>query len=163
MKQEFHEVLLYLFEQVFAEPGPRPLLPDQKAVAFTLQAAGFAPDEVNQAVSWLQVLLDCEIGIVAKKPRPLGLGSMRVYDPAELAKLGVSGISLLVLLEDAGLLDMESREAIINTAMAIEDIERLSLEQLRYIIVPVVFNKEGKQTLLTWIDRLDAQVRAKLH
>ena len=116
MKEGMFEVLLYLFENYIFDGVSFEL--DQKELARELVGAGFDDIEVNKAMVWLEGLIDaCERDLGGKGWRAQAASSIRFYTYQESERLKFQGISLLMRLESAGLLDQRSRETVIERVM----------------------------------------------
>ena len=107
------DILVYLFENyVHADACPEPA-----QLARKLTAAGFEEEEISEALDWLSGLRQLSDGErPAQVARP---GSLRVYADDELVRLGVECRGFLQFLENAGILDAECREMIVERALAL--------------------------------------------
>jgi Smg protein len=56
-----------------------------------------------------------------------------------------------MFLEQTGVLTPASRELVIDRVMALDD-EHLDLEQLKWIILMVLFNLPGEEAAYTWLE-----------
>ena len=79
--------------------------------------------------------------------------SQRIYSPEESARLGVEGIGFLLFLEQNGVLSPEAREQILEHALAL-DLEQVDLDQLKWVVLMVLFNQKDQATTLTWLEDL---------
>ncbi|MBI3897529.1 MAG: DUF494 domain-containing protein [Gammaproteobacteria bacterium] len=141
MKETVFDVLLYLFENYMHE-GPE-FNPDQKQLALELVEAGFQRGEIRKAIRWLEGLSaqrkDTATEALAGSPT-----AIRHYVSAECRKLGVECRGFLQLMEYNGALSPHLRELVIERAMAL-DLEEITLEQLKWIVLMVVGNQPGQE------------------
>jgi Smg protein len=141
MKETVFDVLMYLFENYMHE-GPE-FHPDQKQLAIELVEAGFHRGEIRKAFRWLEGLSaqrndNTVAGVIGKST------GMRYYTLAEMRKLDAECRGFLMAMERNGALDAHTRELVIDRAMAL-DLEEISLEQLKWIVLMVVGNQPGQE------------------
>lgn len=129
------DILVYLFENyVHADACPEPA-----QLARKLTAAGFEEDEITDALEWLSGLRQQSDG---ERPAQCArAGSLRIYADDELVRLGVECRGFLLFLENAGILDAECREVIIERALALDDPE-IELENLKVIVLMVLWQQD---------------------
>ena len=138
-----------------------------------LSSAGFERDEIQQALHWLDGLVNVADGICLTAPNdaaaPLDTGSpvwpaardsLRVYSPQEIEHLGPQGIACLRFLEDAGALSAELRELVIDRALAASEAP-LDLDDLK-IIIMMVYWRMGANPGLLVLDELSDDTRHRL-
>jgi Smg protein len=129
-----YEILVYVFENcqqadvAFDRPG----------VAKKLSAAGFEDSDISEALHWLA-------GVRAPQPEfsrlPDSRATFRAYAPRELAKLDAHCRGFLMTLEHSGILAPETREVVIERALAATG-DALTLDQLKLIVLMVLWNQE---------------------
>lgn len=148
MKENILDVLMYLFENYMDDDDQ--LSFDQESLKVELLAAGFPSVEISKAFNWLEGLAEqqlfAEDGIQTAF-------SMRVYLPEECEKLDVECRGFLLFLEQVGVLETLSRELVIDRVMAL-DIEEFNLEQLKWVILMVLFNQPGQEAAFAWMEDL---------
>jgi len=155
MKESILDVLLYLFEHYFTEDVPPPgelgfLDRDRLAngpLLDELTGAGFSPAEVHKAFDWLGALAE-------ERPEPSpgrADGPTRVYSSPELDKLDVETRGFLLFLEQHGVLDAHQRELVLDRAMALDQ-EELDLEDLKWVVLMVLFNQPGSEAAYAWME-----------
>ena len=129
------DILVYLFENyVHADACPEPA-----QLARKLTAAGFEEEEIAEALDWLSGLRQLSDGEgPAQCARP---GSLRIYADDELVRLGVECRGFLLFLENAGILDAECREMIVERALALGETE-IELDNLKVIVLMVLWQQE---------------------
>lgn len=147
MKETVLDVLMYLFDNY--EDEDVKLTPDQDALRGQLIEAGFAEREVNKAFDWLECLArnkdnDSPSGIT-------GSSASRIYHNKELEKLDTECRGFLLFMEQAGVLDYQDRELVIDRVMALES-EDIDLQQLKWVVLMVLFNQPGKEAVITWME-----------
>lgn len=147
MKETVLDVLMYLFDNY--EDGDVKLTPDQDALRGQLLDAGFAESEVNKAFDWLE-------GLATQKdnhyPTSItGNSASRIYNKKELEKIGTECRGFLLFLEQAGVLDLQDRELVIDRVMALES-EDIDLQQFKWVVLMVLFNQPGKEAVITWME-----------
>ncbi len=147
MKESMFDVLMYLFEHYMDESEREP---DRESLRTELVEAGFADGEVNKALAWLD-------GLAGQQLDPaLAVGpgrAMRVFSPEEIARLGVEARGFLLFLEQAGVLDHQTRELVLDRLMALDEGE-IDLEQLKWVVLMVLFNQPGREAEFAWIEDL---------
>lgn len=131
MNENVLDVLLYLFENFS--------LPDVGAsgdVRDDLDEAGFFPEEIDDAFSWLDAArADGSTGTVAPSA-----GAIRIYAGPELVVLDSECRGYIAQLEQAGVLDGAHRELVIDRLMALadDDFAPATLEQVRWVVMMVL-------------------------
>jgi len=141
MKQSVFDVLMYLFEN-YMEEGPE-FRPDQKALTHELAEAGFHSGEIRKAFAWLEGL-SSHRARGGRTAMQLDAHALRHYTFPEHNKLDPDCRGFLLAMEQNHLLDPQTRELVIDRAMALE-IEEITLEQLKWIILMVLFNQPGQE------------------
>ncbi len=159
MKETVLDVLMYLFDNY--EDDDVKIMPDQDALRCQLRDAGFADREVSKAFDWLE-------GLATQKddhyPSSIsGISTSRIFNPKELEKFDTECRGFLLFLEQAGVLDLQDRELVIDRAMALES-EDIDLQQLKWVVLMVLFNQPGKEAVITWMeDIVMDDLNASLH
>ena len=150
MKETVLEVLMYLFEHYFEDE--REVETDRDSLKHELLQAGFAEYEVNKAFSWLEALTAEQEPEDPHEPVPkAGITSIRVYTSEETRHLDLECRSFMLFLEQVGVLDGITREFVIDRVMALES-EDLDLEQLKWVILMVLFNQPGRESVYAWME-----------
>ena len=149
MKENILDVLMYLFENYMDEE----ILVnyDQELLKIELMEAGFPSIEVSKAFTWLEGLAEQQN--LLDTHRQGTTTSIRVYRPEECEKLDLECRAFLLFLEQVGALDMINRELVIDRVMAL-DSEEVSLEQLKWIVLMVLFNQPGHEASFAWMENL---------
>ena len=136
MKENILDVLIYLFENYMFEDEE--LEPDQETLIQELSMAGFDQVMIDRAFDWLENLagLCDDVENVGSKPGPK---AMRHYTEDEMNQLSVEVRSLLLSLENCGVLDGNSREMVIAqlTGLGVDGIE---VDHLKWVTLMVLSN-----------------------
>ena len=129
-----YDILVYLFENCqHAE-----LAYDRERVAKKLSAAGFEDSDISEALHWLAGV---RVPHSVREPLPDSRSTFRAYAPRELAKLDAQSRGFLLTLEHSGILNAETRELVIERALAANG-DTLSLEQLKLVVLMVLWNQQ---------------------
>ena len=130
-----YEILVYLFENF-----QRTEISDEKdRVARKLSAAGFDDSDISEALTWMAGVVRGPHRSFA--PLPDSGAASRAYAPRELAKLSAECRGLLAHFEHSGILSAQTREHVIERALAATG-DELTLEQLKLIILMVLWNQQ---------------------
>ncbi|MFA5627122.1 MAG: DUF494 domain-containing protein [Thiohalomonadaceae bacterium] len=146
MKQNVFDVLMYLFENYLEDEIA--IDDDQDTLEAALLEAGFRPNEIGKAFAWLEGLVELRGGARSVVDPS---SSLRVYAEPEQAKLDTECQGFILLMEQMGVLDMTTREMVIDRAMALEERE-VDLEQLKWVILMVLFNQPGQEEAFAWME-----------
>lgn len=171
------EVLVYVYENYWGETTcPEPRLLERK-----LNSVGFEPDEIRDALDWLDGLqlatrctlwtphdANAEAGESADDAAPLPESlalllnaapaleqsalSMRIYSATEQRKLGAECLGFITFLESSGVLPSTLREVVVDRAMATSG-PRLDLADLKLIML-MVFWSFGQEPDALILDEL---------
>lgn len=136
-----YDIFVYLFENCHRAD----LSDDGDLIAKKLSAAGFDESDISEALSWLAGVLHAPHRKLATLPGPSR--AIRAYAPKECAKLDAGCRSLVMHLENIGVLDPVLRELVVDRAMAAAG-RTLSLDQLKLIILMVLWNLETPSSRL---------------
>ncbi|GAB6047802.1 DUF494 family protein [Methyloparacoccus murrellii] len=145
MKENVFDVLIYLFEKFLDDDID--MQPDAEGVRSDLLEAGFPQGEVTKALDWLDTLTHRHEAPVVSSP------SFRVFSSAEMARLDAEGRGLIMFLEQCGILTPASRELVIDRVMAIDE-ERLTLENLKWMILMVLFSQPDEELAFARMEHL---------
>jgi Smg protein len=148
------EVLVFVYENYWrGDACPEPHQLERK-----LSAHGFEPDEIHQALVWLDGLNVAAEVICGPADAACDVeweqapsdASMRVYSVAEQDHLGAACLGFISFLEGAGVLPAALREIVIDRAMAADPV---SLDALK-IIVLMVYWRFGHEPDALILDEL---------
>ncbi|HEX6529661.1 MAG TPA: DUF494 domain-containing protein [Burkholderiales bacterium] len=129
-----YDVLVFVFENC----QQADLAYDRDRVAQKLSAAGFEDGDISEALHWLAGM---SLTPQVREPLPDSRRTFRAYAPRELAKLDAQCRGFLMTLEHSGILNAETRELVIERALAASG-EALSLEQLKLVVLMVLWNQQ---------------------
>jgi len=144
-----YDILVFLFENC----QQAELAYDRARVAKKLSAAGFEDSDISEALHWLAGMALAPN--TAREPLPDARTSFRAYAPRELAKLDADCRGFLMTLEHSGILSAETRELVIERALAASG-EALSLEQLKLVVLMVLWNQQTPTSRLVAEDLFSA-------
>ena len=147
MKENVLDVLLFLFEHYMDEDTE--LNPDQKELSEELTQAGFAPEDINKAVSWLDGLSHLQDSQLEQHSQTTK--STRIFSEEEKKKFSKESIGFLIFLDNIVAFESNIREMIIDRAMALEAPE-IDLEDLKWVMLLVLFNQPGQEAAFAWVE-----------
>jgi Smg protein len=152
------DVLVYLYENYWRPDA----CPEPKQLSRKLSAVGFEPEEIQDALRWLDGLADSAQSNVdspedadattASPASSVVLPSMRIYTEEEREVLNVASVGFLAFLESAGVLPPPMRELVIDRAVAV-GAGTMDLEDLK-VIVLMVFWSLGEEPDALILDEL---------
>ena len=146
------DVLQYLYER-FQEDELVPL-DKHKSIIKELEKVGFKLNEIDSALSWLDGLVDASSKSFAPvKPTN---SSIRVFHPHEMSSFSTEARGFLYFLEQAGVLDNHSREAVIDRVLALELKDSIDLDELKWVVNMVLFNLPDREEAAIWLENIDA-------
>lgn len=149
MKQTVIDILIYLFEHYFDDELV--IDADRDRLQSELRSAGFDAVQVSRAFEWLQGLATQEEDITYGSVD--GSSPNRVLTAEERLKIDLECQGFLIYLEQVGVLDPKSRELVIERVMALRS-EEIDIEQLKWIILMVLFNLPGREESFLWMEDL---------
>lgn len=150
MKENIIDVLLYLFENYIDSDDV--VKPDKDALETELEQVGFPEREIHRAFEWLENMTVVAESSAESEPRNQ-IASMRFYTDQELELLNAECRGYLLFLEQVGVLDAETREIVIERALAL-DADEIDLEQLKWVVLMVLFYQPGREVAFAWMEDL---------
>lgn len=148
------EVLVFVYENYWRGDA----CPELHQLERKLSAHGFEPDEIHQALVWLDGLNVAAQQICVPEesecewnPAPSD-ASMRVYSVAEQDHLGAECLGFITFLESSGVLPAALREIVVDRAMAAPG-DPVQLDALK-IIVLMVYWRFGHEPDALILDEL---------
>jgi Smg protein len=137
------EVLVFVYEHYWRGDA----CPELEQLGRKLTAHGFDPDEINDALVWLDGLnlaaqgtqLGPSEGAPSSGAALQSASSLRVYSIAEQDHLGAQCLGFVSFLESAAVLPAPMREIVIDRAMAAPG-DPVSLDDLKIIILMVYWS-----------------------
>ena len=160
MKDGVIDVLMYIFSSYADQDENLP--EDRDGIEADLRAAGFDSLEIEKAFDWLDGLAQGE----ADTEMMQSAGATRVLAPEESARLAYTAQGFLLFLEQSGVLTPKSREMVINRVMALESDSEVDIEELKWVVMMVLFNSSEEQdenTLMHYEDIVFADQPAVFH
>lgn len=149
MKENVLDVLMYLFEN-YLDDNEDETQADRESLTVELEQAGFPGNEINKAFDWLENLtLNPPDSELASEHRD----DFRVYAKPELERFGTECRGFIQYLENIGILDSTQREVVIGRIMAL-DSNDIELEQVKWIILMVLFNRPGQEEAFARMENL---------
>ena len=139
MKEGVIDVLMYIFSS-YADPEDK-LPEDREGIDADLRAAGFERLEIDKAFAWLDGLTETDSDSGAEQ----STGAMRVLADEERARLDYNAQGFLLFLEQSGVLTPRLREMVINRVMALESNSEVDIEELKWVVMMVLFNSSDEQ------------------
>ena len=139
MKEGVIDVLMYIFSSYADQDENLP--EDRDGIDADLRAAGFDPLEIDKAFEWLDGLAQVEDDSASAQ----SASSTRVLAPEESARLAYSAHGFLLFLEQSGVLTPKLREMVINRVMALDSESEVDIEELKWVVMMVLFNSADEQ------------------
>jgi len=159
MKENVLDVLVYLFENYMVDETD--FDHDQASLEGELQKAGFREGEITKAFSWIEGL--SEMQNEAAPFQLHGNPSLRIFTDRECEKLDLECRSLLLYLEQTGVLDHHSRELVIDRIMALGT-EETDTDIVKWVVLMVLFNQPGQEAAYAWMeDYVFEETASRLH
>lgn len=145
------DVLMYLFETYIHSDVE--LNVDQEKLEDELLKAGFHQDAVYKALDWLEDLARLQEDEAYTHIEQSTSTSMRIYTQPEIDGIDTACRGFLLFLEQIKVLTSETREMVIEQVMALET-EELSLDDLKWVVLMVLFNVPGQESAYTQMEEL---------
>ena len=139
MYENLVDILIYLYENYLDGDGPAP--PDENELREELVEAGFPSGKIEQAFEWLDGLASRQ---GAEEYCAHTDNSIRIYTDEEMTRLDTQARGLLLFLEQSGILRQDSRELVIERALAL-DTPSILVDELKWIVLLVLMNQPGQE------------------
>ncbi len=160
MKEGVIDVLMYIFSSYADQENNLP--EDRDGIDADLRAAGFDSLEIDKAFEWLDgLVLDEDIPVINQSSQ-----TTRVFSPEETQRLADNAQGFLLFLEQSGVLTPTLRELVINRVMALDSVSEVDLEELKWVVMMVLFNsteEHDENTLMHFEDIVFADQPAIFH
>lgn len=150
MKDNLIDILVYVFEQYLTEQPDGVTSLDNKELTGKLVEVGFDQEEIDQAFVWLDALI---AGVDKPFRTDLPVTSYRVFSSKEKQHISLEAQSLIMRLEQAGVLDANIRELIIDRLMALES-DLVDMEDVKWVIMMVLCNQSDFPEEIEWAESL---------
>jgi Smg protein len=147
MKENVFDVLMYLFENYYMD-DENTVTQDRDMVQQELSQAGFPTLQIDRAFQWMEGLAGED-----NSPSMQADRSLRLFSNREMDRLDTACRGFILFLEQMGVLTPACRELAIDRAMALES-EDFDLDQLKWVILMVLFNQPGQEASYAWIEDL---------
>lgn len=145
------DILMYLFENYIH--SEMEVVVDHDELTDELTRAGFAHQEINKALGWLERLAELQDSQTRPYLNVAPQGAIRVFTDAEQARLDMQSRSFLMYLEHIGVLDFTTREMVLDRVMEL-DSKQFSLEDLKWVVLMVLFNVPGHEDAYSQMEGL---------
>lgn len=137
------DILIYLFE-TYAYSALSSFIKYDHVIQDLLDV-GFQKKDIYNTLNWLQNLSYYKKILNSPIKISYQTISTRIYTSEESFKLNVDCRGFMLFLEELEILTLDVREIIIERIMAL-DINELDLEDLKWIVLIILFNIPGCET-----------------
>ncbi len=145
------DILMYLFENYIQSEAE--VMVDHHLLTDELTRAGFHQDEIYKALIWLEKLAKLQDSETYSY-LPCNLNkSFRIYTEEEIEFIDVECRGFLMFLEQINVLDFTTREMVIDRVMEL-DTPYFSMEDLKWVVLMVLFNVPGKENAYSQMEDL---------
>lgn len=145
------DVLMYLFETYIHNEAEMNV--DEDRLTDDLTEAGFQRADIHNALSWLEKLADMQEGGTPSYMLDSDPSALRIYTDEETSRLDSSCRGFLLFLEQIKVLNFDTREMVIDRVMAL-DTEEFDLEDLKWVVLMVLFNIPGYESAYQQMEEL---------
>lgn len=145
------EILIYLFETYVYHQSEISI--DYESLINDLSNIGFKQKDIYDALRWLKKLSCYKKNNFSSISLDSNQISTRIYNKEELFKLNADCRGFILFLEQLQILSLDTREMIIERIMDL-DINELNLENLKWIILIVLFNSPGCKIVYKKLENL---------
>ncbi len=158
MTENVVDILIYLYEN-YMDSEPE-IASDHTTIHDDLLQAGFPEGEIEKAFDWMDELV---LRQGEQEYHHTTGHSVRIFTDSERGRLDAECRGFLLYLEQGGILDMASRELVIDRALALEQVE-VGVEELKWITLMVLINQPGRESAFAQMESLVYnEVPAYLH
>jgi len=158
MKTEVLDILMYLFETYLDDELSS--IPSEDSIRNELAKIGFHDSKVSKAFDWLDDLSILKDSV--KHHAQLKDTSFRLFNNFEINKFDRQARGVLLELVELGVISTSQRELIIDKALAL-DIAHIDQEQMKWVVLMVLFNLPDSDGPFTWIQDLLYEDSPTLH
>lgn len=152
MKENVLDVLLYIFENF--PQGPLPQHRDPVNLREQLEDVGFPQEEIEHAFNWLEGLSHRR-GTLGDES--LSTDAIRLYALGEALQIPTECRGFLLRLEQLGILGPETRETIIDRALALaseDPMEEMDIHQFKWVTLLVLLSEAGDDAAFEQVEQL---------
>jgi Smg protein len=75
------------------------------------------------------------------------------YSKDEQERLGVDGLTLIIRLVNSGVLDLNSREMVIDRVLAL-DSHDVNIDHIKWVVLMVLSNQPGYEEIAEWAESI---------
>ncbi|HAT41109.1 MAG TPA: hypothetical protein DCS87_05205 [Rheinheimera sp.] len=136
------DILVYLFENYVHNESE--IFINQADLTRELSKAGFHDDDIFKALRWLENLSKLQESHVKPYLTKASSNAVRLYTVQEQRKLDVECRGFLMFLEQINVLDLATREMVLDRVMELDSAE-VTLEDLKWVVLMVLFNAPGHE------------------
>jgi len=136
------DILVYLFENYIHNESD--IYINQADLTRELTKAGFHDDDIFKALRWLENLSKLQESHVKPYLTKTTSSASRIYTAQEQRKLDVECRGFLLFLEQINVLDLPTREMVMDRVMDL-DTSEVTLEDLKWVVLMVLFNAPGHE------------------
>lgn len=159
VKENLIDILIYLFEHYLTDKADGVIELNNQQLTGELLEVGFERKEIDQAFVWLDELIaGLDKSLKAYQP----VSSFRVFSKEEKLQVPVDVQSLILRLEQAGILDLATRELVIDRLMALE-FDVVDMDDAKWVIMMVLCNQTDSPQELEWAENLVSESVLHIH
>ncbi|MBB1385538.1 DUF494 domain-containing protein [Pseudoalteromonas sp. SG45-5] len=136
------DILMYLFENYIHSEAD--IFAEQNELTDELLRAGFNKPEIFKALDWLEQLADLQHNDESPYLIANPQHAMRIFTESECQRLSVECRSFLMFIEQIGVINSVTREMVMDRLAALDKLN-ISLEDLKWIVLMVLFNVPGSE------------------
>ncbi len=151
---------MYLFETYLEDDQSD--IPSEDSIRNELSRIGFHDAKVTKAFDWLDDLAVLKDDVAYDKSFMSRSNSFRLYSPLEAEKFAPEARGILLDLVELRVITSGQRELIIDKALAL-DIAHIDQEQMKWVILMVLFNLPDSAGPFTWIQDLLYEENPTIH
>lgn len=158
MKTEVFDILMYLFETYLDDDQSE--IPSADNIRNELSRIGFNDSNVDKSFKWLDDLSTLkEYNFTIEQ---IDNNSFRTFSAIESSTFDQQAQAVLIELVNLNILTPTQREIIIDKALAL-DIAPINQEQMKWVVLMVLFNMPDSAGSFTWIQDLLYQEFPTIH
>lgn len=158
MKTEVFDILMYLFETYLDDDQSE--IPSADNIRNELSRIGFDDSNVDKSFKWLDDLSTLkEYNFTIEQ---IDNNSFRTFSAIESSTFDQQAQAVLIELVNLNILTPTQREIIIDKALAL-DIAPINQEQMKWVVLMVLFNMPDSAGSFTWIQDLLYQEFPTIH
>lgn len=149
------DILMYLFENYINSEVE--VMVDHDELTEELTRAGFHQDQIYKALDWIEKLAALQQTDASLYLTRRPSSSVRIFTAEEMNFLSVESRGFLMFLEQINVLDPSTREMVIDRVLEL-DTQEINMDDLKWVILMVLFNVPGKETNYSQMEDLIFEV-----